>query len=50
MLDALADPSRPELAQQIVEALAAEIEGFRVRAVAQAKHAVAQLGQVGKSP
>src|SRR5712671_6711540 len=44
---ALADALGAELAQDLVEALAAEIEGLGVRAIAQAEHAVAHARQIG---
>ena len=47
MLHAFADALRAQRLQQLVEALAAEIEGLRVGAVAEAEHAVAHARQVG---
>src|SRR5688572_16971505 len=43
---ALADTPRAELAQDVVEALAAEVESFRVGPVTEPEHAVAHLRQI----
>src|SRR5262249_19987103 len=44
---ALADTPRAELGEQLVEALAAEIEGLGVGAIAQPEHAVAHVREIG---
>src|SRR5687768_17773935 len=46
---ALADTPRAELRKDLVEALAAEVEGFRVGPIAEAKHAVAHSRQIWPS-
>src|SRR5687767_5571773 len=43
----LADTAGAELGKNVVKALAAEVEGFRVGPVAEPEHAVADLRQVG---
>src|SRR4051812_5623799 len=44
---ALAHASRAEAGEELVEALAAEIEGLRVRTIAQAEYAIEHVREIG---